>query len=42
MATSDKTPEEDYPEMSDPEIDTDSRYYDPSVDGAYTPNGGDK
>jgi hypothetical protein len=42
MATSDKIPEEDYPELSDPGIDTDSQHYDPSVDGAYTANGGDK
>jgi len=34
MTTNDKKPEENVPEVG--------AYYDPEVDGDYTPNGGDK
>jgi len=30
------------PEYDDPTIDTDSGYYDPEIDGPYSPNGGSK
>lgn len=43
MADTSSTPAPaDNPELADPSIDTDSPYYDPRVDGSYSPNGGSK